>query len=147
MLNEMHSTIIILKKGGTPIIVKIPQTNANTSKMKYNSFILKKRKKSIIESLYPATVCTQVGDPSRHKTALRLAKSCLGSSGTFYVLLASAPADVMCWQCVWFSPVAGWPASVLNILGCLVSFTTLEIMRNPSKPHTAIATRQSSCKV
>ncbi len=27
-------------------------------------------------------VCTQVGDPSRHKTASRLAKSCLGSSGT-----------------------------------------------------------------
>ena len=48
MLNEMHSTIIILKKGGTPIIVKIPQTNANTSKMKYNSFILKKKKKALL---------------------------------------------------------------------------------------------------
>ena len=63
-------------------------------------------------------VCTQVGDPSRHKTASRLAKSCLGSSGTSHVLRASAPADVMCWQCVWFSPVAGWLGSVLNILGC-----------------------------
>ena len=29
-----------------------------------------------------AIVCTQVGDPSRHKIASRLAKSCLGSSGT-----------------------------------------------------------------
>ena len=32
-----------------------------------------------------------------------------------HVLRASAPVDVMCWQCVWFSPVAGWPAGFLNI--------------------------------
>ncbi len=43
--NEMHITVFRLKKGIIPVIVKIPKTNANGIKMRYNSFILKKEKR------------------------------------------------------------------------------------------------------
>ena len=45
----MHSIVATVKKGITPIIVKIPKTNANEIKKRNNGFILKKRKKEVIE--------------------------------------------------------------------------------------------------
>ncbi len=42
--NEMHIIVFRLKKGIAPVIVKIPKTNVDGSKMRYSGFILKKRK-------------------------------------------------------------------------------------------------------
>ncbi len=63
-VGEMH-----LRKDTAPKIKRITLHVLDSKRAKLTSF----RKES---------VCTQVGDPSRHKTASRLAKSCLGSSGT-----------------------------------------------------------------
>ena len=48
-LNQMHSIVATVKKSITPIIVKIPKTNANEIKKRNNGLILKKRKKEVIE--------------------------------------------------------------------------------------------------
>ncbi len=51
--NEMHITVFRLKKGIMPVIVKIPKTNANGIKMRYNGFILKKEKRYYYALMYP----------------------------------------------------------------------------------------------
>ena len=93
----------------------------------------------LFHELMVSGICTQVGDPSKHKTTSRLAKSCLGSSGTSHVLRASAPADVMCWQCVWFSPVAGWPAGFLNIRARLGAEPVLSRTGSPDGAQPVLA--------
>ena len=58
---------------------------------------------------------------------------------TSHVLRASAPADVMCWQCVWFSPVAGWPAGFLNIQARLGAEPVLSRTGSPDGAQPALA--------
>ena len=48
-LNQMHSIVTRPKKGNAPIMFKIPKTNANEIKKRNNGFILKKKKKEVIE--------------------------------------------------------------------------------------------------
>ena len=56
-----------------------------------------------------------------------------------HVLRASAPADVMCWQCVWSSPVAGWPAGFLNIRARLGAEPVLSRTGSPDGAQPALA--------
>ena len=56
-----------------------------------------------------------------------------------HVLRASAPADVMCWQCVWSSPVAGWPAGFLNIRARLGAEPVLSRAGSPDGAQPALA--------
>ena len=56
-----------------------------------------------------------------------------------HVLRASAPADVMCWQCVWFSPAAGWPAGFLNIRARLGAEPVLSRTGSPDGAQPALA--------
>ena len=55
------------------------------------------------------------------------------------MLRASAPADVMCWQCVWSSPVAGWPAGFLNIRARLGAEPVLSRAGSPDGAQPALA--------
>ena len=76
----------------------------------------------------------------RHDFARRDAVLCLEGSPTSHVLRASAPADVMCWQCVWFtSPVAGWPAGFLNIRARLGAEPVLSRTGSPDGAQPALA--------
>ena len=50
-----------------------------------------------------------------------------------------APADVMCWQCVWSSPVAGWPAGFLNIRARLGAEPVLSRAGSPDGAQPALA--------
>ena len=89
-----------------------------------------------IETFVAMLLVSEIGDITRFKTADRLVswtgmcprvyqsdnvthygrmKKASNRRVNSHVLRASAPVDVMCWQCVWFSPVAGWPAGFLNI--------------------------------
>ena len=55
-----------------------------------------------------------------------------------HVLRASAPAGVVCWQCVWSSPVAGWSAGFLNILARLGAEPVLSRTGSPDGAQPAL---------
>ena len=56
-----------------------------------------------------------------------------------HVLRVSAPADVMRWQCIWPSPVAGWPAGFLNIRARLGAEPVLSRTGSPDGAQPALA--------
>ena len=56
-----------------------------------------------------------------------------------HVLRVSAPADVMCWQCVWSSPAVGWSAGFLNIQARLGAEPVLSRTGSPDSAQPALA--------